>query len=83
MKSSWSGEYPNTSYNNWLREEAVASNNMLSQNMAKLQAQLQALGSVICLEEITMERSARVSQALIHAMTEIHLLVTLTLEKER
>ncbi len=78
MKSSWSGDYQNLSYNNWLREEAVSSSNMLKRNMARLQAQLQVLESVISLEEISTEKLERVSRAVIHVMTEIHLLVTLT-----
>ncbi len=77
MKSSWQEESRSMSYNNWLREEAENSSRLLRKNMVRLQAQLQALESVICLEEITMERSARLSTAVIHVMTEIHLLVTL------
>ncbi len=78
MKSSWSEDYPRLSYNNWLREEATDSRSMLLQNMVRLRAQLPVLESLILAEEITTERFARVSQALIHAMTEIHLLVILT-----
>ncbi len=81
MKGSWSGEYQNTSYNSWLREEAQERNNMLRKNMDRLQVQLSVLGSVISLEEITSERSARVLQAVNHLMTELHLLVTLTEDK--
>ena len=69
------------SYNSWLREEARSSSNMLRKNMGRLQVQLQVLDSVISLEEITTERSARVLQAVNHLMTELHLLVTLTEEK--
>ncbi len=77
MKSSWSVEYPRLSYNNWLREEALSSSNMLHKNMARLRDQLQVLESVISLEEITSERLERVSTAVNHLMTELHLLVTL------
>jgi len=77
MNRPWSGGYPNTSYNNWLREEAVSSSIMLRKNMAKLRAQLRVLESVISLEEITSERSVRISMAVNHLMTELHLLVTL------
>ncbi len=80
-KQNWSAEYPNTSYNNWLREEAQSSRHMLSKNMARLQAQLSVLDSVISQEGITTVRFARVSQAMVHLMTELHLLVTLTEEK--
>jgi len=68
---------PNISYNSWLREEAQNSSNTLHKNMARLQAQLQVLESVICLEEITSERLGRISLAVNHLMTELHLLVTL------
>ncbi len=75
--SRWSEEQPNLSYNSWLREEVQEQNNTLRKSMDRLQAQLQVLPSVISLEEITSERSARVLQAVIHLMTELHLLVTL------
>ncbi len=78
MNSSWSGESPVTSYNSWLREEAQERNNLLRKNMARLRGQLSVLDSVISLEAITSERSARVLQAVNHLMTELHLLVTLT-----
>jgi len=77
MKSSWSGDYQNISYNSWLREEAQKQNSMLLKNMDKLRVQLSVLGSVISLEEITSERLERLSLAVNHVMTEIHLLVTL------
>jgi len=73
----WLDASPKLSYNNWLREEAVESSNTLHKNMARLQVQLQVLESVISLEEITSERLGRVSQAVNHLMTELHLLVTL------
>ncbi len=74
---SWSGEQANTSYNSWLREEAKSSRDTLLKNTARLQAQLQVLESVILPEEIIMERSERVSTAMVHLMTELHLLVTI------
>ncbi len=78
MNKVWlSEERPNMQYNSWLREEAVKQNSMLLKSMAKLQAQLQVLPSVISLEEITSERSARVLQAVNHLMTELRLLVIL------
>jgi len=66
------------SYNSWLREEAQNSNNILRQNTDRLLAQLQVLQSVILPEEITTERSVRVSLAMVHLMTELHLLVIST-----
>ncbi len=81
MNKSWSGESQNTSYNNWLREEALDSRSSLRRNMDRLQAQLSVLDSVICLEQISTQRLERVSVAIIHVLTEIHLLVTLTEEK--
>ncbi len=75
---NWSGGYPNISYNNWLREEAESSSNSLRKNMGRLQVQLSVLDSVISLEEITSERLGRISLAVNHLMTELHLLVTLT-----
>ncbi len=81
MVKSWSEELHVMSYNNWLREEAQNSSIMLRKNMARLQAQLQVLESVISLEEITSERSARLLQAVVHLMTELHLLVILAENK--
>ncbi len=81
MKSSWSRESPVTSYNNWLREEAQDCRNLLAKNMDRLQVQLSVLDSVICLEQISTQRLERVSVAITHVLTEIHLLVTLTEEK--
>ncbi len=78
MVKSWSGEQHVMSYNNWLREEATRQNSMLRKNTDRLQAQLRVLQSVILQEEITSERSVRVSMAMVHLMTELHLLVTLT-----
>ncbi len=77
MNKVWRVDSQSTSYNSWLREEAVKQNSMLLKSMAKLQAQLQVLPSVISLEEITSERSARVLLAVNHLMTELRLLVTL------
>ena len=74
----WSEKYPNISYNSWLRDTAEESRNTLLKNLVRLQAQLSVLASVMQVEEISTERLGRVSLALIHAMTEIHLLVTLT-----
>ncbi len=81
MKGTWPGEYHVTSYNNWLREEADVRNSILRKNTARLQAQLSVLDSVILQEEITSVRSERVCTAMVHLMTELHLLVTLTEEK--
>ncbi len=77
----WQDASPRLSYNNWLREEAVDSKSTLLKNMDRLQAQLPVLESLISQGEITTARFERVSQALIHVMTEIHLLVILTEEK--
>lgn len=74
---TWSEKSHVLSYNSWLREEAIDSSDMLRRNMARLQAQLQVLESVISLEEITLERLERISTAVNHLMTELHLLVTL------
>ncbi len=71
---------PNISYNRWLRATAEDSRSMLSKNMEQLQAQLSVLDSLMQQAEISTVRSERVSQALIHAMTEIRLLVILTEE---
>ncbi len=78
MKSSWLGEYPGISYNNWLREEALDSNNMLNRNMVKLRQALSVLDSVISQAGISTERSERVSTAINHLITEVHLLVIST-----
>ncbi len=78
MVKSWSGKRQNMSYNSWLREEAQNSNNILKLNTDRLLAQLQVLQSVILPEEITMERSARVSLAMVHLMSELHLLAIST-----
>ncbi len=75
---NWSAGYQNTSYNNWLREEALNSKTTLEKNMAKLQQVLPVLDSVISQEGITSARFARVSAAISHLIVEIHLLVTLT-----
>ncbi len=77
----WHEGSQNMSYNNWLRDTASDSRAMLKRNSERLQVQLSALDSLICQEGISTERFARVSLALIHVMTEIHLLVTLTEEK--
>ncbi len=74
----WSAPPPNMSYNNWLREEGLNSRDLLKQNTARLLAQLQVLDSVISQEEIISVRFGRVSTAMVHLMTEIHLLVIST-----
>jgi len=74
----WLEDSRNMSYNNWLRDTAQKQNSMLRKNTARLQAQLSVLDSVISLEETTSERLERVSTAMVHLMTELHLLVTLT-----
>ncbi len=73
-------ESPNISYNSWLRGEALNSKSTFHKNMARLQAQLSVLDSVISQAEITSERYARVSLAMVHLMTELHLLVITTKE---
>ncbi len=75
------GESHVLSYNSWLRDTAVEQNSLLRKNTARLQAQLSVLDSLILPEETTSERYARVSLAMVHLMTELHLLVTLTEEK--
>ncbi len=65
-------------YNNWLRANAQESRDLLKKNSVRLQAQLSVLDSVMLLEETSTARLERVSLAIIHVMTEIHLLVTLT-----
>ncbi len=79
----WSKGYQDISYNSWLRGEALDSKNMLKKNMDRLQAQLLALDSVICLEQTSTQRLERVSVAIIHVLTEIHLLVTLNLQENK
>jgi len=73
--NQWSGKRGNISYNSWLREEALSSKSILLKNTARLLAQLQVLPSVISQEETTSERFVRVSTAMTHLMTELHLLV--------
>jgi len=68
-------------YNSWLREQALESKDTLSKNMDRLLAQLSVLDSVICQAEISTDRFVRVSLAMVHLMTEIHLLVTTMEEK--
>jgi len=68
-------------YNNWLREEADAQLNLLLKNTDRLLAQLSVLRSVLLREGISSDRLTRVSQAEIHLMSEIHLLVILTEER--
>ncbi len=77
MKSWSSEELSDMGYNSWLREEAQNSLSLLNKNTARLLAQLSVLQSVLLQEEISSARLARVLQAQIHLMTEIHLLVTL------
>jgi len=74
----WLAESQNMSYNSWLREEAQSSRNLLRKNTARLLAQLSVLDSVILQEETTSERFGRVSLAMVHLMTELHLLVIST-----
>ncbi len=68
----------NSQYNNWLRDMAVNSKKELRLNMAKLQQALLVLESAISQEETTSGKYARVSIAMVHLLTEVHLLVTLT-----
>ncbi len=82
MSKSWSGEQQNLSYNSWLREEALDLRQQLRKNTARLQAQLSVLDSVISPEGITLGRFGRISLAMTHLMTELHLLVTL-IEQEK
>ena len=77
----WSGKSQNISYSNWLREEALDSKTTLKKNTVKLLRVLQVLDSLICPEEITSVKFARVSTAMVHLITEIHLLVISTEEK--
>ncbi len=81
MNKSWSSESQVTSYNNWLREEALGCRSLLTKNTARLREQLLVLDSVICLEQTSIQRLERVLAAITHVLTEIHLLVTLTEEK--
>ncbi len=62
-------------YNSWLREEALESKSTLLKNMVRLQAQLPVVQSVLSQEEISTERLTRCSLAVIHLMTELHLLL--------
>lgn len=71
----------NVSYNTWLRESNQDLLTTLVNNMVRLQAQLQVLDSLLQWETTTVPlRVSRVNQAVIHLMTEIHLLVTLNQE---
>ncbi len=74
----WSAKQPVMSYNSWLRDTAQESKQELNKNTARLLAQLSVLDSVILQGEITSERFGRVSLAMVHLMTELHLLVTST-----
>ncbi len=71
-------------YNTWLRDTSVKLSSMLKQNTVRLQAQLSVLLSVLELETGTVDshRVYRVNQAMIHLMTEMHLLVTMTREAD-
>ncbi len=72
---------PNFSYNEWLRDTNNKSEQELLKNMVKLQAQLSVVQSVLQEEIGTVasqaHRVTRVNLAMIHLMTEIHLLVTM------
>jgi len=78
MKVWSSEERPDTQYNSWLREQALSSRSTLEKNTAKLRLVLQVLESVTSQEGTTSVRFARISAAMVHLITEIHLLVTLT-----
>ncbi len=79
MNKSWSsGKQSNMEYNNWLRDTAVESRDMLHESTVKLQAQLSVLDSVISQERISSRQLTRVLVAESHLMTELHLLVILT-----
>ncbi len=78
MNKSWSEDCQQLSYNNWLREEAQNSRDLLLKNTARLQAQLRVLDSVISQEMISSQRLTRVLVAENHLMTELHLLVIST-----
>ncbi len=83
MVKSWSSEKPvNMQYNNWLRDTAEESRNMLHESTGKLLAQLSVLDSVICQERISSRLLTRVLVAESHLMTELHLLVISTVPKE-
>jgi len=73
---NWQEESHVISYNSWLREQADELNSSLRKNTARLQAQLSVLDSLTLPEEITSERLGRVSTAMVHLMTELHLLGT-------
>ncbi len=75
---NWSEESRNISYNSWLREEALNSKSTLNQNMAKLRQALLVLESVISQEGTTSVRFVRISTAINHLISEIHLLVIST-----
>ncbi len=62
-------------YNSWLREQAQESKNTLVKNMDRLQVQLPVAQSVLSQEAISTERLTRCSLAVIHLMTELHLLL--------
>ncbi len=64
-----------TGYNNWLRDTAEEQRSTLVKNMDRLLAQLPVVQSVLSQEEISTERLTRCSLAVIHLMTELHLLL--------
>jgi len=68
-------------YNNWLREEAEELRSTLQKNTDRLLVQLSVLQSVLPQGEISQARLARVSLAMTHLGSEIHLLVISTEEK--
>ena len=70
------------SYNNWLRATANEQQTTLVKNMDRLQAQLPVVLSALSLEEISTERLTRCSLAVIHLMTELHLLLV-TIEETK
>ncbi len=69
-------------YNSWLRDTAEKSKNTLVKNMARLQVQLQVVQSVLLQGEISTLRLTRVSAAINHLETELHLLVIMTPGRE-
>ncbi len=70
------------SYNSWLRDTGLESKAMLSKNTARLLVQLSVLQSVLEQETgMADSRVTRVDLAMIHLMTEIHLLVIMTQER--
>ncbi len=72
---------PNLSYNSWLRDTADELRSTLVKNMDRLLVQLPVVQLELQQEGTSTERLTRCSLAVIHLMTELHLLLVTTDKK--